>query len=75
MAARERGRFARVRLTEFWTRMREQLGDAYAESYAHDVVLSQLGGRTVRQALDQGEETKTVWRAVVAALELPASER
>ena len=55
--------------------MSDQLGETYAESYAHDVVIPQLGGRTVKQALDQGEETKTVWRAVVAALELPASER
>jgi hypothetical protein len=64
-----------VRLTEFWTRMREQLGDTYADSFAHDVVIPELGGRTVWQALDQGEETKTVWRAVVVALELPSSER
>jgi hypothetical protein len=64
-----------VRLTEFWARMREHLGDTYADSYAHDVVIPGLGGRTVIQALDQGEDTKTVWRAVVVALELPASER
>jgi len=69
------GSFAGVRLTEFWRRMREHLGDTYADSYARDVVITQLGGRTVLQALDQGEEAKTVWRAVVAALELPASER
>ncbi len=55
--------------------MREHLGDTYADSFAHDVVIPELGGRTVRQALDQGEETKTVWRAVVVALELPSSER
>lgn len=55
--------------------MREQLGDTYADSYAHDVVIPGLGGRTVIQALEAGEETKAVWRAVVVALELPASER
>jgi hypothetical protein len=55
--------------------MEEQLGPAYARSYAHDQVLPQLSGRTVEQALADGEETKKVWRAVVAALELPASER
>jgi len=55
--------------------MREHLGDSYADSYAHDVVIPGLGSRTVVQALDQGEDTKTVWRAVVVALELPASER
>ena len=32
-----------MRLTEFWARMREQFGDAYAESVAKDYVLSSLG--------------------------------
>jgi hypothetical protein len=64
-----------VRLTEFWSRMNHHLGDAYAVSYAHDQVLPQLGGRTVDQALKAGDDVKLVWRAVVEALELPASER
>ena len=33
------------------------------------------GGRTVAEALAQGEHAKTVWRAVWAHLQLPASER
>jgi hypothetical protein len=53
-----------VRLTEFWARMREQFGDVYAESLAKDYVLSNLGGRTVNQALADGEDAKVVWRAV-----------
>jgi hypothetical protein len=64
-----------VRLTEFWNRMNDHLGEAYAASYARDQVLPQLGGRTVSEALASGEEVKGVWRAVVEALELPASER
>jgi hypothetical protein len=64
-----------MRRTEFWARMRKALGDAYADSYARDQVLRTLGGRTPLQALDEGEDTKTVWRAVWAELELPASER
>ena len=55
--------------------MRAELGEIYAESYARDIVLSGLGGRTVEQALGAGEDTKTVWRAVCAALELPPSRR
>ncbi|HVQ19234.1 MAG TPA: DUF3046 domain-containing protein, partial [Actinomycetes bacterium] len=50
-------------------------GEAYAVSYARDQVLAQLGGRTVDQALAAGDDVKLVWRAVVEALELPASER
>jgi Protein of unknown function (DUF3046) len=55
--------------------METHLGPAYARSWAKDQVLSQLGGRSVQQALDEGVDTKTVWRAVVAALDLPARER
>ena len=62
-----------MRLSDFWLRMQAELGESYAESYARDVVISELGGRTVIEALDAGEDTKTVWRAVCAARDLPAS--
>ena len=71
----ERGSVPSVRLTDFWHRMELHLGPAYARSWAHDMVLAQLGGRTVDQALAAGEDTKDVWRAVAANLELPARER
>lgn len=60
-----------VRLTEFWARMEQTFGEAYAESVARDQVLSGLGGRTVREALDAGEDAKSVWRAVCDAFDLP----
>jgi hypothetical protein len=60
-----------VRLTEFWERMRAQFGDSYAESVAKDFVLSGLGGRTVDQALADGVDAKTVWRAVCEAFDVP----
>ncbi|WP_157247786.1 DUF3046 domain-containing protein [Nonomuraea typhae] len=53
-----------MRLTEFWRRMRVHFGDAYADSWARDYVLAPLGGRTVVQALADGESAKSVWRAV-----------
>jgi hypothetical protein len=56
-----------VRLTDFWDRLEQVFGAGYAQSLAEDHVLPQLGGRTIRQALAQGELTLTVWRAVVAA--------
>jgi hypothetical protein len=62
-------------LTEFWQRMGEQLGSTYAPVWASLTVLAELGGRTVDQALAQGVDAKTVWRAVVEHLELPASHR
>jgi DUF3046 family protein len=62
---------ARVRLTEFWTRMRAQFGDVYADSVAKDHVLAGLGSRTVNQALAEGEDAKVVWRAVCEAFRVP----
>ena len=64
-----------MRLTDFWTRMAEHFGPGYAQSWARDTVLSELGGRTVEQALEQGEDALTVWRAVWAHEGLPARDR
>jgi hypothetical protein len=63
-----------VRLSDFWRRMDEALGPM-AETYARDQVLSELGGRTVTEALDAGEAAKDVWRAVVSAAQLPSRFR
>jgi hypothetical protein len=55
-----------VRLTDFWARLEEAFGSAYARSLAADHAFAELGGRTIDEAIAQGEETATVWRAVVA---------
>ena len=55
--------------------MEAALGSAYARTWSREQVLASLGGRTVQEALTQGEQPKVVWRAVWAALNLPASER
>jgi Protein of unknown function (DUF3046) len=70
-AARAAASLARVRLTVFWERMRAQFGEAYADSVARDHVLADLGGRTVNQALADGEDAKVVWRAVCEAFRVP----
>jgi|HubBroStandDraft_3_1064219.scaffolds.fasta_scaffold46057_2 hypothetical protein len=64
-----------VRLTMFWERMREQFGEAYAESVAKDYVLSNLGGRTVNKALADGEDVKVVWRAICETFGVPELRR
>lgn len=64
-----------MRLTTFWQRMRVHFGVAYADSFARDHVMSELGGRTVIQALDDGWEAKDVWRAVCTAMDVPAARR
>lgn len=60
-----------MRVTEFWRRMDEQFGSVYAHSVAKDYVLAGLGGRTVTQALADGEDVKEIWRAVCAAFNVP----
>lgn len=64
-----------MRHTEFWSRMEEALGAAYARTWAETQTLAELDGRTVIEAIDQGESPKSVWRAVWARLELPARDR
>ncbi len=40
-----------MRLTVFWERMTEYFGAGYADTFARDHVMSELGGRTVHEAL------------------------
>jgi hypothetical protein len=62
---------AAVRRSDFWQRMEGFFGARYAESFAADHVLAELGHRTVREALDAGEDAKDVWRAVVVEMRVP----
>jgi len=64
-----------MRHTEFWSRMEDALGEAYARAWASQYVLADLGGRTAQEALDAGTAPKEVWAAVWRALDLPASQR
>ncbi|MFC6881077.1 MULTISPECIES: DUF3046 domain-containing protein [Actinomadura] len=62
-----------MRLTQFWERMNQQFGESYAQSVAKDYVIAELGGRTIEQALAEGEPAKRVWKAVVATFDVPQS--
>jgi hypothetical protein len=53
-------------LTDFWARLEQAFGSAYARSLAADQTFSELGGRTINEAIAQGIETATIWHAVVA---------
>lgn len=55
--------------------MNSQFGEKYAASVAKDYVLSGIGGRTVNQALADGEDVKTIWQAVCEAFEVPENLR
>jgi hypothetical protein len=65
------GQTSHVRLTDFWERMDATFGTTYARSWAHDVVVADLG-MTVDDALAAGIETITVWRAVCAIADVPS---
>ena len=43
--------------------MEDQFGSSYAASLAQDHVLYGLGGVTVSQALDRGDDPKWVWQS------------
>lgn len=62
-----------MRHTEFWARMEEALGGAFARHWSQTHVLPELGGRTVTEALEAGVPPKQVWATVWRALELPVS--
>ncbi len=64
-----------MRETELWERLGKVLGPSYARAWAEQVAITELGSRTVLEALGAGVEAKVVWRAAHAMLELPASER
>jgi hypothetical protein len=64
-----------VRLTVFWDRMNSQFGEDYAASVAKDYVLADLGGRTISQALADGQDVKLVWKAVCEAFSVPENLR
>ena len=55
--------------------MEEVLPHGYAAVWADQHVLAELGGRTVREALDAGTSPKEVWAAVWADLQLPSTLR
>ncbi len=63
-----------MRLTEFWARMEARFGSTYASSVAADYRLPVLGA-TINDALADGVETKTIWRAVCSVCEMPAQLR
>ncbi|MFC7275258.1 DUF3046 domain-containing protein [Paractinoplanes rhizophilus] len=56
-----------MRLTDFWARLDEAFGATYARSIAADHSFAGLGDRTIDQAIADGIDTATIWRAVVAS--------
>ena len=53
----------------------DDLPESYAESVAKDYVMAELDGRTIEEALADGEPAKKVWQAVVATFDVPSTLR
>ncbi|MDR2930758.1 MAG: DUF3046 domain-containing protein [Propionibacteriaceae bacterium] len=64
-----------MREAELWARMEEVLGSSYAHAWADLVVMAELGGRSVSEAIEAGLPFKKIWRAVWAQLELSETLR
>lgn len=60
-----------VREAELWSRLGEVLPEGYSRVWADQVVLADLSGLTVTEALKAATPCKTIWRAVWRQLELP----
>jgi hypothetical protein len=64
-----------MRVSEFWTAIDQEFGEAYGSVVTRDVVLERLGGRSAVDALAAGVDAKTVWEAVCESQDVPLSRR
>ncbi|BBX17300.1 hypothetical protein CRI77_04930 [Mycolicibacterium duvalii] len=63
-----------MRLTEFHELVEGQFGAMRASSILVDHVLTDLGGRTAAQAIEDGVEPRQVWRALCADFDVPRAQ-
>ncbi len=60
-----------MRLSDFRARLEAEFGRARASVLVADHVLSELGGRTAGQAIEDGVDLREVWFALCADLDVP----
>ncbi len=60
-----------MRLTEFSELVTQQFGAVYGASVLVDHVLSNFGGRTAAQAIEDGVDPRDVWRALCVDFDIP----
>jgi hypothetical protein len=63
-----------VRLTEFHVLVEGRFGAVRGGSMLVDHVLSNFGGRTAAQAIEDGVDPRDVWRALCADFDVPRNE-
>ncbi|MCF8569624.1 DUF3046 domain-containing protein [Gordonia sp. HY002] len=60
-----------MRLTEFTELTGIEFGRLRADALLVDLVLTELGGRTGAQAIDDGVDPREVWRALCREFDVP----
>ncbi|OBA99034.1 hypothetical protein A5662_15745 [Mycobacteriaceae bacterium 1482268.1] len=63
-----------MRLTEFNELVEGRFGAVRGQSLLLDHVLTDLGGRTAAQAIEDGVEPREVWRALCADFDVPRDQ-
>jgi hypothetical protein len=63
-----------VRLTEFHELVEGRFGAMRGGSMLVDHVLSNFGGRTAAQAIEDGIDPRDVWRALCGDFDVPRNE-
>lgn len=64
-----------MREREFWELLEEVFGRSYGRSLSRDQTLTELGGRTVVEAIADGEEPSLVWNVLCDQMDVPDSRR
>jgi hypothetical protein len=63
-----------MRITELRNRISDYFSDP--DTYSRDIVHAELGGMSVNQALEIGQEPGDIWKAIIAHNpEMPAKYR
>jgi len=62
-------------MSEFWGLVDGEFGPGRGHALVRDHVVGELNHRTAQQALDAGEDPRTVWLALCVDLEVPPERR
>ncbi len=60
-----------MRLSEFRFAITEEFGHGYGQIVVNDLVVTELGSRTVNQAIDAGVAVDDVWLALCREMDVP----
>lgn len=60
-----------MKLSEFYRAVDDEFGSAYGGSLLADLALLELGGRSARVALSEGQEPREVWLALCRETGVP----